>query len=855
MSPELRAFALVALIAVVTSCDGATPQGVAGDAGVTRDASFDLDASDTAAQQPFVHSVGGFTLRGFPLGLSLRRGGDEVLRSPTTRAFLQVGVVEGGVSATRFYDPRVDTPNDVTWRDLDRVIAPAEVTGGRVRLRLGGEGALTATLVIIQTERGVALSVDAAGAETALLRFQFAADDGAYHGLGEQFVSAEARGRVVPMQLQVGGTRSGTNEQHVPVPFLVSSKGYGIFVETREAGAFDVASTSPELVRATFEGSRATVHFYENRDPLQVVADFTRDTGLPRLPPRWSFAPQQWRNEWESGDEMLEDARRLRAEGIPTTTMWIDNPWQVSYNDGRIDERRFPNPALLMQTLASLGYRVIFWSTPFLDSVAAGAQPANEAERLYLQAAERRYLVRAANGDPYVSPTRFFSPSGMSDAYGALVDFSAPGASRFFEDTLRHTIELGGRGYKLDYGEDILPELAGRRPGFRFADGQSERTQRSLFPQGYHGAYRAALDRWANGDGFTLVRASSWGGQRVCDIIWPGDLDNDFREGSVTEVGGLPAAVSGLISLSESGFPSFASDTGGYRGGRPSRESLLRWAEHTAMSPFMQLGGAGESHNPWSYDPEATAIYRGLARLHNALVPYFYAHAQRASREGVPPVRSLALAFPDDPGARAERFSYLLGDSLLAAPVVAAGASARRVHIPPGRWVHWFSRARYEGPRDVEVAAPLGHPPLFVREGAAIPMLLDEVDTLSSTAAMGVVDEGDRASVRRIHSVPRGEVSLPLDDGMVRVQSSALRAATLEFAAGATVRRLRATVDLAATGAARVRVEAAGATLREDPGAAVGSCVNCWSHSRMSGLVELSLEGSQAVTLTVVEEM
>lgn len=838
----MRASIALSLLALGCITEAARP-----DAGLDATApDVSLDASEVVAPQPFVSTVRGVTLRAFPLALSLARGAQEVLRSPTARPLIEVGVVEGGPSATRFYDPRVDAPNNITWRALDRAVAGPTPDGDGVRVTLAGEGTLRATLSLAPTARGVSLSVDAQGGEVALLRFNFAADDGAYHGLGEQFAGADARGRIVPMQLHVGGTASGTNEQHVPVPFLVSSKGYGLFVETREAGAFDVGATEPGRVSATFEGARATLHLFEDRDPLRVIAAYTATTGLPRLPPRWSFAPQQWRNEWRSGDEMLEDARRLRSEGIPTTTMWIDNPWQVSYNDGRIDERRFPNPAELMRTLASLGYRVIFWSTPFLDAVADGASPMNEAERLWVEARDRGYLVRGPSGAPYVSPTPYFNPSGMRGANGSPVDFSVPAASRFFEETIRHTIELGGRGYKLDYAEDILTELAGTRTRFRFANGESERTQRWFYPQGYHGAYRAALDRWAGGDGFTLVRASSWGGQRVCDIIWPGDLDNDFREGTNGQVGGLPAAVSALISLSESGFPSFASDTGGYRGGRPTREALLRWAEHTALSPFMQLGGAGESHNPWSYDAEATAIYRDLARLHNALVPYLYEQGRRASRDGTAPVRSLALSFPDDVAARADRFSYLLGEDLLAAPVVTQGATSRRVHIPAGTWVHWFTRARYEGPRDVEVPAPIGQPPLFVRAGAAIPMYVDDIATLAPTDATDVVDVDDRASVRRVHAIPREERTVALDEvARVVVRAAGAREAALRFTPSTVITRLRADVDVGTAGVSRVAI----AGLTEDPRAPTGVCTNCWSHDGMRGIVHVSIEGAADLTL------
>lgn len=638
----------------------------------------------------------------------------------------------------------------------------------------------------------------------------------------------------------------------MPVPFLVSSKGYGIFVRTLEAGAFDVAATSPDVVRATFEGARATVALYEDEDPLRVVADYTRATSLPRLPPRWSFAPQQGRSAWRSGDEMLDDARRLRREGIPITTLWIDGPWQTSDNDGRIDEARFPNPAALLQTLASLGYRVIFSSAPSLDAVAVGAQPMNEAERLFVQARDRGMLVRDASGAPYVSPPRPLSADGPSFPLGALMDFSSVESLWFFRETLRGVIELGGRGFTLDAADALRAEVDGQRTGLRFSYDATERTQRGAYAFHYHNVYRAALARWARDDGVVVVRAANSGGQRDCDIVWPGDLDNDFRAGTDGQVGGLPAAVSALISLSESGFPSFASETGGARGGRPTREALLRWAEHTAMSPFMLLGG-GASHNPWTDDAEASVVLRDLARLHLQLVPYFYAQGQRASRDGTPPVRSLALAFPDEPGARGDAFSYLLGPDLLAAPVVTPGATTRRVHIPRGTWVHWFTRERYAGPMEVEVPAPIGRPPLFVRAGAVVPMLAPEVETLVDAASADLVDAADRAAVRGAHIVPRGDVSALVDGAGVRVVASSPTRTELTFTPSGDVSVLRAQVDVGSRGVTspRVRVRLREVDLPESDLALQGICGRCWHFDASQGIVTLTLQGELAVTITV----
>jgi alpha-D-xyloside xylohydrolase len=240
-------------------------------------------------------------------------------------------------------------------------------------------------------------------------------------------------------------------------------------------------------------------------------------------------------------------------------------------------------------------------------------------------------------------------------------------------------------------------------------------------------------------------------------------------------VGGLRAAIHGMVSLAESGFPSFASDTGGYRGGMPEREVLLRWAEHTALSPFMQLGGAGTSHNPWAYDADAVRIYRGLARLHDDLTPYFIEHAVRASREGIPPLVSAAVAFPGDPGSARDTEAYLLGDDLFVAPVVTAGATTRMVHIPPGNWVHWWTGATYTGPMDVTIAAPMGQPVLLAREGAVIPMNPQEVQSLVTTEGDQVLDLGDRPSIRRMIAFPGAAASTRMlsTQGSVRVERSA----------------------------------------------------------------------------------
>jgi alpha-D-xyloside xylohydrolase len=440
-----------------------------------------------------------------------------------------------------------------------------------------------------------------------------------------------------------------------------------------------------------------------------------------------------------------------------------------------------------------------------------------------------------------------------------MVDFTHEGASRFWSARLDPLLALGVRGFKLDYGEDIIAEVAGVRPGFRFSTGDTERGARWGYPQGYHRAYRAALDRAAGGDGFLLVRASSWGGQTVADVVWPGDLDNDFRRHERGQVGGLPAAVHALQSLAVSGFANFGSDTGGYRGGRPSREALLRWAEHTALSPVMQLGGGGEDHNPWSYDPEAVRIYRRLARLHQDLVPYLRVQAVRASRDGTPPVLPLALAFPQDARARQEGDCYLLGTDLLACAVVEPGAATRALHLPPGVWVRWHDGTAATGPAELVEPAPLGQPVLFLRQGAVVPLAASDLATMVPAEEPSVIDGPARRAILRARIVPAGSREVVTEDGARVAVDEATSAPSpsplrLRFTPGTDAQELRAELLLAHRGSptdtpvARVTTAEGAALVRAATADEVtAGCAGCWHQDPRTRTLWLSVRGAASV--------
>ena len=606
------------------------------------------------------------------------------------------------------------------------------------------------------------------GSPTALIRLGLASADDFYTGLGERFDHTSAKGSLVAMHMELDGrNESGTNDGHVPVPWLVSSKGWGMFVETREAGAFDVAKTHPEAVNATFEGRSLTAYFFVARDPLDVVAAFQNHVGLPRPLPRWALGPMIWHNVWTSQTELLAVAAEIRKRHLPTTTLWIDNPWQTAYNPFNFDTARFPDPPAMMKALADLGFRMVAWSTPYLEAKG-------DAQGLYDAAVLSKYVVHTTDGKPFFAP----SFKGMT-----MIDFTSKAASAFWSDLVYRASSAGFSGFKLDYGEDLVPAFFGARLRIDFADGTTDRNGRA-YPPAYHRAYHDALDR--TGGGIDIVRASTWGGASQADVIWPGDLCQEFqRQGDPTgfgtgHVGGLPAAIVAAQSLAVSGFPSFGSDTGGFRHGKPSREALLRWAEHTAFSVVMQLGGGGDSHDPWTYDEDTATRYFDLATMHQRLFPYLSTMLTDAETKGTPTLRPLPLAYPNDP--QAADFAddeYMLGPDLLVCSITAPGITRRTVHLPPGTWSAFPNGPLAMGAADT--AAPLGIPLVFMRAGALIPMMPFEVETLADATDATVVTAASRRGIWEAIAFVQGNARAVYPDGAALTVDDAVDGLRVRF--------------------------------------------------------------------------
>jgi alpha-D-xyloside xylohydrolase len=643
-------------------------------------------------------------------------------------------------------DPNYVPPDGLRWQGI-KSISVTQSDASSATVALGFEKGKSATLSIKTNGPGsVKLSLVPVNAEKiAYYRLRPRTDSTeAFYGLGAYLDDVNNRGKIRPMQMETGDLESASNEAHVPVPLVVGSRGWGLFVELHHAGAFDMATKEKDLVDAMFgtglDSAKGIVfHLFGAAHPLDVTKHYYDLTGYPTIPAAWALGPWFWRDELyqnkpnASQAQVESDLNIIRDLDLATTAYWIDRPYANGVNSFDFHKVFFSNAQSMINLAHDLGFRMALWHTPYVSSQ-------NE------QCDETKALLQYAQQNEYFPPATGL----LLNHWGPPMDLTKAEAYAWWQSLIMKYIDMGIEGFKLDYGEDIVVGLMGARNIFEFNDGSDERTMHRGYKLLYHKAYGDMLPRTG---GWLLCRAGGWGDQVNVSVIWPGDLDATFADyGEIAKggdgeeyksVGGLPASMIYGLSLGPSGFPFYASDTGGYRHSPPDKELLTRWFEQTALSTAMNVGDSS-AIAPWefdrgpNYDQEMLDWYRVYTRLHLRLFPYEWTYAQNLKKDGRPITRALGLAHPELGVHPSDQ--YMFGDSLLVAPVLKRNVRTKDVTFPAGRWVDWWDGTVYEGGKTVKVDAPLGKLPLYLAEGGIIPLLRPTIDTTSPTTQPDRVD-------------------------------------------------------------------------------------------------------------------
>ena len=637
-------------------------------------------------------------------------------------------------------------------RDADTVAYTVPGAGGAQLLvrdfDFNGDPVTTDKIHLRQVAPGV-VEITSVAWEVGYWRFRVR-DAASYYGMGERFDALDHAHTVVKnLSVDNGGVK-GTST-YKPIPFYMSTTGYGLWLDTTGEATFDLNATDNNEIVVDVAAAKLRIVLFSGPQFPTILGNFTAQAGRAVVPPYWAFAPWKARDYHQNDAQVKEDVDKTRALGLPASVILIDSPWAATYNDYKFNPKQFEDAPGMVKYVHDNGFKLVLWHTPWINSRSDPPGEAGFAGKIaplaenYQFAADQNLFVKNANGSTYVG--RWWKGEG------SLIDFTYPKAKQWWQDQVRQAIAAGADGFKDDDGEgNFFGEV-------KFADGSDARVMRNKYSVLYNNAMEELIQKDLKGNGVLFSRSVTVGANGI-GFLWGGD-----NEASFSPLNGLPTVVTAGLGAGMSGMPLWTADLGGYLGiaDTPNARLLERWTEYAAFSPLMEVMSS-KNIGPWDFDAngpagshEALDIYRKYAVLNMSLFPYRYAAAQEAAKTGMPILRALVLNYQDDARARTTKDEYLFGPDFLVAPVIDEGTQ-RAVYLPPGAWVDYWTGKPEAGGQVVVADAPVDTIPVWVRAGAVVPKIPEDVMTLVPQK------EGGNATVtsldeRRVYEVIGSEAA------------------------------------------------------------------------------------------------
>jgi alpha-D-xyloside xylohydrolase len=530
-------------------------------------------------------------------------------------------------------------------------------------------------------------SVD--GAPFTLERLSLAVGE-SISGLGERFTPVVKNGQVVDSWNEDGGTSS--EQAYKSIPFYLSNRGYGVLVDSPDRVSFEVGSEVVSRVQFSVPGQSLSYYVITGDSPAAILARYAQLTGRPALPPLWSFGLWLSTSFTTDYDEASVTALidGMAERDLPLSVFHFDCFWMKSLQwcDYEWDPEVFPEPEAMLSRLHDRGLHTCVWINPYIG----------QRSPLFDEAKDLGYLLRRTDGDVW--------QSDMWVAGMGIIDLTNPDAREWFKDKLRAIVRTGVDALKADFGERIPVD------GVMWADGSDPARMHNYYSFLYNRAMFEVLEEErGRGEAVLFSRSATVGSQRF-PAHWGGDSEPTFVSMAETLRGGL--------SLSSSGFAFWSHDIGGFER-TPDPDVFKRWLPFGLLSTHSRLHGSESYRVPWLVDDEAVDILRTFTKLKMRLMPYIWQNAVAAHETGVPVMRSMSFEFPDDPAVVGLEQQYMLGPSLLVAPIFNAEGEAR-YYVPSGTWTHFVTGKKITGPAWVRETHAVDSLPILVRPGVVIPV-------------------------------------------------------------------------------------------------------------------------------------
>jgi alpha-D-xyloside xylohydrolase len=484
------------------------------------------------------------------------------------------------------------------------------------------------------------------------------------YGLGERFTPFVKNGQVVETWNRDGGT--STEQAYKNVPFYLSNKGYGVFVNHPEEVSFEVASEKVSKVQFSVSGE-CLEYFVINGPSLKDVLErYTSMTGKPSLPPAWSFGLWLTTSFTTNYDEETVHSfvDGMKERDVPLHVFHFDCFWMKAFHwtDFEWDEQVFPEPEQMLQRLKDKGLRICVWINPYIS----------QQSRLFDEGMEKGYLLKTPDGNVWQWDK--WQP-GMG-----IVDFTNPEACEWYAGSLRQLVDMGVDCFKTDFGERIPTDVV-------YHDGSDPYKMHNYYSYLYNKVVFEVLeDKLGKGEAVLFARSATAGSQKF-PVHWGGDCFASYPS--------MAESLRGGLSLGLSGFGFWSHDIGGFES-TSTADVYKRWAAFGLLSSHSRLHGNHSYRVPWLFDEESVEVMRFFTKWKCRLMPYLFSAAVEASRKGIPMMRAMVLEFGEDLTCHVLDRQYMLGGSLLAAPVFDEEGEVS-VYLPKGKWTHLFTGEQAEG--------------------------------------------------------------------------------------------------------------------------------------------------------------
>ncbi|MGW5423593.1 alpha-xylosidase [Streptomyces sp. NPDC003943] len=549
-------------------------------------------------------------------------------------------------------------------------------------------------------ERGTGFVTDADGRHHMLGQLSLGVGELVY-GLGERFTPFVRNGQVVDIWQADGGTSS--EQAYKNVPFHLTNRGYGVFVNHPGKVSYEVGSESVGQVQFSVEDQSLEYFVVHGPTPKAILERYTALTGRPALPPAWALGLWLTTSFTTDYDEATVNGfvGGMAERGIPLSVFHFDCFWMRGYqwSDFHWDPDTFPDPAGMLARLKEQGLRICLWINPYIA----------QKSELFAEGMREGYLVRRADGT--VWQWDLWQP-GM-----ALVDFTNPAARDWYAGKLRALLDVGVDCFKTDFGERVPTDVV-------WHDGSDPERMHNYYTQLYNQAvFELLREERGEGEAMLFARSATAGGQQY-PVHWGGDCESHFNA--------MAESLRGGLSLGLSGFGFWSHDIGGFEG-TPTPAVFKRWTQFGLLSSHSRLHGSKSYRVPWDFGAEAVAVTREFTLLKHRLAPYLQRAAQQAHATGLPVMRAMVLEFPDDPAAATLDRQYLLGDDLLVAPVFTEDGTVE-YYVPEGTWTNILTGDQVTGPRWVREQHDFHTLPLLARPDSVIPLGADDQRPVSAWA-------------------------------------------------------------------------------------------------------------------------